>query len=530
MSAIQSCSIVTTYRIKPILQYRGLTIVMSNPSRFDKVDLLSGNGGYFFLRECLSPEFNRMQCDIRLKDNKEPLLPNTKCVLVLGETAMREWFNNKINSLGELRGSPEIINGIPHICSYLPQDTQDYVDFEGKFNPYVAQAEIADLRDSEVLDEKRRHGRTSRKNWAFWLQQDVRKCKEILKYGSIPKRPFEPEYILYPNERDVVKTLLEHKQDYLYLDLETDADSNITVFSFAFPNCPIHIVPVLLWNYTKAYNKLSNIFAALAVAIRDNTTVSHYGSGFDFFILALKYRIPIGESVYDTLLAHHRCYPGIERSLGHCTSLWTYEPYHKDEGNFAYSNQFQAESLWRYCGKDVYTMMLIHHTIEQYARKVPGLQASIDQVNASIRPYLTTSLLGIKYEISALEAVMKENDRLMMQYLRCIHILIGENTTRAFRRMSKKAMPGSNVQCCKYFHEMLDYPIIARSPKTGKPSLAKETLYKLRLRHENPVIDFCLAFRRLAKESGSLKFIPWKCDNDDTTNNTKECSNPSQSS
>jgi hypothetical protein len=45
--------------------------------------------------------------------------------------------------------------------------------------------------------------------------------------------------------------------------------------------------------------------------------------------------------------------------------------------------------------------------------------------------------------------------------------------------------------------------------KTRKPSLAKEAMYKLKLKYpDNPVIDFVLAFRRLQKETGSIQFNP----------------------
>ncbi len=40
-------------------------------------------------------------------------------------------------------------------------------------------------------------------------------------------------------------------------------------------------------------------------------------------------------------------------------SLYTYEPYHKNEGNHSYRSTSQAEQLMLYCGKDVYGMMLV---------------------------------------------------------------------------------------------------------------------------------------------------------------------------
>ena len=75
-------------------------------------------------------------------------------------------------------------------------------------------------------------------------------------------------------------------------------------------------------------------------------------------------------------------------------------------------------------------------------------------------------------------------------------------------------MPGSNLQCVRYFHEMLGYPVVAKGKETKdgtkNPSLGKKAMYKLRLKHDNPVIDICLAYRELQRESGSLNFLPWE--------------------
>ena len=109
---------------------------------------------------------------------------------------------------------------------------------------------------------------------------------------------------------------------------------------------------------------------------------------------------------------------------------------------------------------------------------------------------------------------IKENDRLMMHYASWLPYLIGENNLKLIAGKSKNYMPGSNPQCVRYFHDLLGYPIIAlgkaRDDGTRMPSLGKKAMFRLRLKHENPVIDICLAYRELSRESGSLGFIPWK--------------------
>jgi len=514
-------------RNKPRLGYVGLTVVLSNPSRFDTINLLSATGGSLFNDWCLRPDYNVMQVDIRLADDATPLLPGTKCVLLCGEYAMhkylKETHNNTIN---EMRGSPFVVDGIVYIPTFVPQDAADIKFYEQASNPLSKdyQPDATDYEDDEEGDVKR-HGKTAHRNYAFWLRSDVSKAKQVLANGGkIPSYPFpEPKYHIWPSSKVVIDVLQSKSNCFLWFDMETDfEEQNLQCFSFSFDGCNIYCVPILNENYKPAYTNYHHILRALAIGIRQNTIVAHNGAAFDFQILGFKYRIPIGKS-YDTMLAMHRCFPDVEKSLGHGISYWTWEKFHKDEDAQAYVNKDQVIKRLQYCGKDVYTMFLVHQAIEKYAKKIPGLQSSIDTAMSAIRPYLITSIQGIRYTPEKVSKLINENDRLMMQYNRLAMLLVGEKGYTDIRNRIKgkpKLFAGSSKQCIIYFHDLLGYPVVARSKKSGEPSLSKGAMYKLALSHEdNPVIQLILAYRRVQKEYGAMNFLPWK---DDDGNIVKE--------
>lgn len=497
-------------REKPKFTYNGLTVVLSHKSRFDKYELMSATGGWFFNTRCLQPDTNRYQCDIRLKEDREPLLASTRCVLLLGEEAAKAWLA-KDNTLGEIRGSVYVINGVPHVASYYPQDCVDVKDYEGELNPDAQHGDDYEEDDEEGGDEKRRHGFTSRKNYGFWLIKDVQRCKQIIESG-VPVSP-AVNYVTYPRQEEVEQILQDTKNNVLHFDIETDYECNIQCFSFGFNDSPtVYNVPCLLPDYSWAYTGLHKIYKSLAISIRHNTLVAHNGHNFDFFVMAYKYRIAINH-VFDTMIAHHRCWPEQEKSLGHMMSHLTWEPFHKDE-DAPYSSLDNARKKWEYCGKDVYGMKISYGNLLSYARRIPGLMASIQQAMSSIKPYLTTTIQGIRYDQDMLNKTIAENDRWMTQYNRMINLLVGEKSLALIKGKSVASMPGSNLQCCRYFHDLLGYPIVAKGKEkvdgSRNPSLGKKAMYKLRLNNENPVIDLCLAYRETAKESGSLKFTPWK--------------------
>jgi len=471
---------------------------------------------------CLRPELNSMMCDVRLKDETVPFLPNTKCLLILGEAAMHKFLPETLNNtIHEMRGSLFTFNGIPAICSYLPQDAVDiYKNYEKEHNPmasdYTPDDSISEDGEGEEDEgDVKRHGKTKRTNYAFWLRSDVKKCKYILSKGTPTFS--QPVYRIFPGSSEVIQLLTNVKGQELFFDIETDYEQqNLQCFSFCFNDGIIYSVPILDYTYRPAYNDYHRIMRALAVAVRNNLVIAHNGACFDFFVLAYKYRIPINKT-YDTLIAMHRCFPDVEKSLGHCTSYWTWEKFHKDEDSHGYRTNEQMMARMRYCGKDVYTMRLIKRAIDEYAKTVPGLQQSIDDAMACIRPYLIFTLHGINVNDEMVNEMCAENDRLMVQYNRLTEFFIGQSGLDEIRGGKKLGMfAGSNKQCCKYFHDMLGYPVVAKGKPNihgqQAPSLGKKALYKLALKVENPVINLICAYRAVKKETSRLRFMPWEMD------------------
>ncbi len=513
----------------PTLDYLGLTIVVSQASRFDVKGLLGGNSGTWFAGECLRPEMNQRQCHILDVESWNYVgcryLKDTHCVLCLGARAQAEVMG-VTTTLGEQRGSPLWRNGIAHLSSFLYQDAFDLQDYETRLNPLLNGELLDDAtkdsddseKDTNAASEKSRHGRTSRNNFRFWLLRDTKKAVRIAKEGGKLRLPDEPTYNIYASSQEIINILTSYKDTELHLDIETDSELNITCFGFTFGNqlTSIYVVPCIRYNYALAYDNLGSIFRALCRAMSANTTVAYNGSGFDFLVFPFKYRLPFGHCLADPMVMHHRCFPEVEKSLGHSISNFTDLPYHKDEGVFEPQNESQERSLWEYNGKDVFSMREVYYAILEYAKGVPGLEASIAQANASIRPYVIAMLQGMRYRKDIIEDTLRENDRRMNHLLRILEAAVGKDILKEVRGAGKSAMPSSSTQCVKYFHNICGYPVVGygkASKKDGrrKPSLNEKNFYKLAIKigDINPVVDVVLAYRSLAKESSMLKFREW---------------------
>lgn len=512
----------------PSQSYSGLTIVLSNESRHDLASkqLLSANGGTFFEYYCLQP-LVRQSCDIRTANSiSAGLLDNTKCILLLGEKAMHEWTNGyKDYTLNEQRGCPlehEYGEGITCISSYQPQEAIDLTsNHENKHNPLlIANAALEDDSDDDDSDAdvKMRHGKTKRRNWTFWLQRDTQKIISAL--GGVRKSGAEYQNKVYPTVKEIDELSRSTFNQFLYEDIETITETDaldISVFSFAIGNGIIYTIPIIRWNYQFAYSDtdMCILFRALARLHINNIPVLH-NAMFDLFVLAHRFKIPVGPKVEDTMLCWHRCFPEADKSLGHVMSTLTWEPYHKSDGIFNPKSVGQEQQLWIYNSRDVHGTRLIHQALMLETQRRPGLANSMAQANSMIRPYLINTLFGMRFDNVRRQEMISLNDRAMYQYLRCINLLVGEETMHKVKpKGSKSTLPSSSRQCVTYFHEILGYPIVGRSRLTGKASLDEKNFLKLALKLkdkgiDNPVILLILKYRAAQKETSSLKFIPWR--------------------
>src|SRR5437660_4223298 len=204
----------------PKFSYCGLTIILSNVSRFDKLELLSAIAGYKYNKECLAPELNRFQCDIRLAEDARPLLSNTKCLLLLGQRSLSLHTDSSL-TLNEVRGTPLYSKSeLPCIASYFPQDCMDIRDYESEFNTESKAEEFEEDSEPEFVGDKKR-SKTQRQNFFFWLKEDTKRAIQVIQNNGIfPKDEIEPIYEIYPNISNIIKLLYETKNSYLYLDIE----------------------------------------------------------------------------------------------------------------------------------------------------------------------------------------------------------------------------------------------------------------------------------------------------------------------
>jgi len=496
----------------PPLNYNNFTIILGKSSRFDKQNnkLLSGNAGSWFKDQINKNGINIHECNITVA-NENNIPASTTTIFLLGIEALR-LFKQDV-SLGEQRGSPFTISlptgrTVVCICSFAPQDAFDPRNYEDKFNKEENEGGGKDEREDTEISAKT-HGRTNRGNYRFWLSKDIDKICRIHKDGG-KLNIVEPSLYIYPSQEEVITELLKHKGKDFTIDIETNPETcDITVLSFCFTDKEdavsiplVWVIPVWLYNYTIAYENIYRIFACIAVAMRDNRTVHHNGSGYDLFIFGYRYGLPFGIEQFDTMLSHHRCYPEQEKSLGHLISLYTDFPYHKNTaGTYVPHSAKQEYDLWVYNGADVHTTLYVKRAIEKYAAAIDA-EESVEQVNRSIYPYLTMTFMGIRVDQEGVDKKIAENDRRINQLLRVLNILVGRNIN-----------PRSNKDMPHYLYSKKDKGglglTIPHYTPDNNPACDATAIIKLFLKNPKVItLRVILEIRRVQDESKALIFKP----------------------
>lgn len=373
-------------------------------------------------------------------------------------------------------------NGARAIATYWPQDAVDHQNVEG----------FDDESDDDLAADNGKDAATTRRmNYRFWFLQD---CAKLL------NPPPDHKYAAYlPLDFGTAKRVLSSvRNSTIYFDIECNPDDNyLLCFSFAINDGPVFTVPV--YNHTGNLVSREPLVGLVRAFSRTagNTVVIH-NAFFDLPFLALYHHIPAPHKVHDTMLMGHRLWPEADKSIAHAISLYINAPFHKDQGGtWNPKTAAQFEALMRYNGRDVDTLRAVYKAMNRMADTDSGLRASVDQVNASIYPYLYTSLHGLPINGIALLRHKQAQEPRMEFYRKIVCKLAGYDLN-----------PGSSQQLADYLINRMKLPVLSVT-ESGAPQVDEKTIYRYIVQTKNPLLAAVLRYKRASKVHGFLGFKMW---------------------
>ena len=211
---------------------------------------------------------------------------------------------------------------------------------------------------------------------------------------------------------------------------------------------------------------------------------------FDMFMLLYRMGIHTKGPVADTMVAFNLMYVDFKKGLDIITSLYTREPYYKDEGKI-WRNPFRdMTAFWRYNAKDAACALEAWLAMEPELRS-GGYRATHDETVAMYDPLLFMMVRGLRVDNSRLA---EARDRLKLDLQHKMDSL-REIADFPFNALSPK-------QCQQYFYiHKGARPYV--SPKTGQVTTDDLALARLWRRHHWPEIKLVQEIRTLNKLGGT---------------------------
>lgn len=453
-------------------------IIYSRLTRFDLANNntpFSGSPGDLFKHRTLDlhPE---VTYDVRLPDQiGRPFRPDSR-ILALGSAAL--FALTQDNNIHKHRGYCLTYKNLPLIATYEPIEAWEFREDEED--------------DDDSKGDEKDVARTKRSNYLFWLLADFNKLlrprRTVFRIKARQIRPSARAFADWLRARpqearlviDIETRIQDHALDCIgVLDVDT---AEAFVFPFYGPN----------GRTCYANNDVARVWRALFNTLRRCLIIGH-NLAFDLAILAGKYNLPLPSRVYDTMLAMHRQFPLVEKSLSHAISFYTSATRnHKgdirpntSEANFNQLLLYNADDLA--LTADVYLSQLEYHA------ENAALKSSAELANRLLPVTLLMSLTGIAVDEQRREQVKAEQEQRLIQLNRVVRILSADPLFN----------PNSSKQIAAYFYGRLKYPVLELT-ESGAPSTSEKTLYKLQLKQPNPLIPIIIAYKQLQKSTSML--------------------------
>ncbi|MBU0846418.1 hypothetical protein KKH23_04455, partial [Patescibacteria group bacterium] len=219
---------------------------------------------------------------------------------------------------------------------------------------------------------------------------------------------------------------------------------------------------------------------------------------FDFQFLHEQYGIS-PHNYGDTMIAHKILWPDFPANLGFITSVYTREPYYKDEGKLWKRISGSYESFWLYNAKDSAVVIEAMPKLEKELQHFGNYETYLRQLKL-VEPLAFMQRHGIKVDTKA-QAETRAEAELALNKLKLEFLLL----------CGKELNTNSNKQMMDYFYEGKGItPYIAR--KTGNPTIDAEALQRLARRGITEAQKL-LDIRKLEKLLGT--YLTMKLDDDD---------------
>lgn len=313
---------------------------------------------------------------------------------------------------------------------------------------------------------------------------------EFPDFRSLPVRSFitNPDFATTTQELDRLLSLEGRPFKKISLDIETTMNGG-TILCVGLSDNAHSAICIPFVHKSKPYWPYAHEVMIWEKIKRLLTSPNHYkiiqNAQFEMDIM-----FPIiGEitPVYmDTMIGQHLLYPELPKGLDTLCSLYTNEPYYKDDAKIA---NYESDALWNYNCKDVCVTFEIAEAMDKELEE-DNLTSFLHGYQMPFQKILwQASHFGIKLDIIRLQELKLSYIKEADTWQKCLNALVGKELNTNSPNQVRKLL----------YTDMKLPPHIHR--KTGQLTVDNEAIERLDKLHPNPI------FKSILKTRGYKKMV-----------------------
>lgn len=193
-----------------------------------------------------------------------------------------------------------------------------------------------------------------------------------------------------------------------------------------------------------------------------------HNGGYDLSILGRYYGLRVANGSYgDTMWQHQSTFPYLLKGLDTLTSIYTWEPYYKDDGKYWDGRRISDEAEYLYNCKDATTQFEVQYSSERRSKE-QGMWGNYLRHIKVMPSLLEMMIRGVKIDLEKKEVLQKEFRQKSGEASLIVKELSGRNVNL-----------GSPDQLQRLLYGYLGLPIYYNH-KTKKPTTDKDAVNKMR--------------------------------------------------
>lgn len=185
------------------------------------------------------------------------------------------------------------------------------------------------------------------------------------------------------------------------------------------------------------------------------------------------------------LLAGKKKFSVLRKGLGFQTSIYTREPYYKDDGKVAESGIKDWPTFWLYNGKDAAVTREIRDVQAKEIDEL-GCWESLETEMALVDPLMAATKRGIRIDLEYRDALRKDFDQKIANFQNALDAGAGRPIN------VKSTHQGGDMQWLLYEHLKLPVKL---NRKTKNPTSDKDAINELAGKYQNPLLHVVLRLR-----------------------------------